>query len=203
MKIKICGITNTLDARFAIENGADLIGFVFFRESPRYVSPDKAKRIIEELPKETVTTGVFVNETNKNMISISKFCGLHTLQLHGQETIKQINELKDIGLIKAFAPKNERDLVELHKFHGYTLLIDTPSDNHGGSGKIGNWELAKKISLRYQIFLAGGLTCENVVNAITTVRPYGVDVSSGVEKDKGIKNHDKVQRFIESVRKFS
>ena len=203
MKIKICGITNTLDARFAIENGADLIGFVFFRESPRYVSPDKAKRIIEELPKETVTTGVFVNETNKNMISISKFCGLRTLQLHGQETIKQINELKDISLIKAFPPKNERDLVELHKFHEYTLLIDTPSDNHGGSGKIGNWELAKKISSCHQIFLAGGLTCENVVNAITTVRPYGVDVSSGVEKDKGIKNHDKVQRFIESVRKFS
>ena len=203
MQIKICGITNIVDARGAIEHGADLIGFVFYRDSPRYVPPETAKNIIEQLPVGTATVGVFVNETNETMLAISRLCGLHTLQLHGQESIQQISQLKNINVIKAFALRTEEDIKQLQTFYAYTMLIDSPSDKFGGSGKTGSWELAKTVSSRYKIFLAGGLTCENIEKAIRIVNPYGVDVSSGVEKNKGIKDPEKVQRFIEIVRSLS
>ena len=203
MKIKICGITNAIDARNAVENGADFIGFVFYKDSPRYVAPADVKSIITRLPADTLTVGVFVNETNENMIAISRFCRLHTLQLHGQESVKQIAELKNIGVIKAFSPRSEQDLKQLQAFSAYTILIDSPSDKFGGSGKTGNWDLARKVSLCYKTFLAGGLTCENVEKAIKIVNPYGVDVSSGVEKEKRIKDPDKVRSFIEIIRKLN
>ena len=202
MKIKICGITNDLDAHWAVESGADLIGFVFYKDSPRYVSPGQAREIIKKLPPQTVTVGVFVNETNQNMLTITQYCGLHTLQLHGQESIQQVIALKNRSLIKAFSPKTEQDLNPLQAFAGYPLLIDTPSNKYGGSGKTGNWELAKKVSSCFRIFLAGGLTCENVAQAISVVRPFGVDVSSGVEKSKGIKDPEKVRSFIKIVRQI-
>lgn len=203
MKIKICGITNIIDARIAVGHGADFIGFVFHKDSPRYVEPDTVKNIIKQLPEETRSVGVFVNETNENMISISRFCRLHTLQLHGQESIEQITGLRNIGVIKAFSPRSEQEVRNFQAFSKYTILIDSPSDKFGGSGKVGDWELARKVSSCYKTFLAGGLTCENIEKAVETVAPYGVDVSSGVEKKKGVKDPEKVRKFIEIIRKLN
>ena len=200
MKVKICGITNVFDARFAIESGADLIGFVFYKRSPRYVSPSTVKDILKKIPQDSVTVGVFVNEISETMVSIYRFCGLHTLQLHGQESLNQVEQLGGINLIKAFALNTEHDLKQLEKFRDYTLLIDSPSNEYGGTGKTANWELARTAASNYRIFLAGGLNSENVADSIRVVKPYGVDVSSGVEKVKGVKDSMKVKNFIEIIR---
>ena len=196
MKIKICGITNSVDAHCAVDNGADLIGFIFYKDSPRYVPPNTARDIINKLPEGTTKVGVFVDESNENMISILQFCGLDTLQLHGQESLDQVKKLGKLSVIKAFAPRNMQDLNLLRKYKPYTLLIDAPCQEHGGIGQTCDWELAQKISSQYQIFLAGGLTPENIATAIELVKPYGVDVSSGVEKDKGIKDPAKIKTLL-------
>ena len=200
MKIKICGLTNIDDALCAVEHGADLLGFVFYKPSPRAVSPEQAKKIIKALPIEAIKVGVFVNESIENMLNISNFCSLNILQLHGTESVEKIQKLKQISVIKAFSLKKEDDLERLSCFSNYRILIDTPSKSFGGTGLVGNWSLAKKVASQYQIFLAGGLTPQNVADAIKAVNPYGVDVSSGVEKEKGIKDKAKVQAFINEAR---
>ncbi len=200
MKVKICGITNLSDAVFAVENGADLLGYIFHIGSPRYVTPAKVREIIMKLPSEAKNVGVFVNEPNEDMLEIALFCRLHVLQLHGAESPDQVADLRFDNVIKAVSLETTVDLEKLSQFPGCTMMIDTPGDTYGGTGKLGDLDLARQAAEVRPVFLAGGLNSGNVADVIRTVKPYGVDVSSGVEESKGIKNHTKVKNFIASAR---
>ena len=203
MKIKICGLTSLKDAKFAFENGADLLGFVFYKKSPRYAKPADVKEIIAALPKSAVTVGVFVNETNESMTEIAKFTGLSVLQLHGDEPVEQLRNLGNIDVIKAISLTCMDDLKLIPIYDDFGMLIDSPSDQFGGTGVVGNWDLAQRAALDRDVFLAGGLKPDNIERAIELVRPYGVDVSSGVEIRKGVKDPNKVREFIENARRSS
>lgn len=200
MNIKICGITNFDDAARAVDCGADLLGFIFYPASPRYVSPEAVGAIISNLPVNVETVGVFVDETTANMLSVARLAGVHTLQLHGREPPEQMRELTGLNLLKAVTLTSSEDLQNLEIYTPYTLLVDTPSPVHGGSGRTGDWELARAAGESHRIFLAGGLNADNVAAAVATVQPCGVDVSSGVESSKGIKDHGKIKAFIDAVR---
>lgn len=202
LKIKICGITNTEDALAAISYGADAIGFVFYRKSPRAVTPDVAKSIINNLPPIVTTVGVFVDQDENEIKKIASDIGLNIIQLHGSEPIEACNLNKKV--IKAIRVKDLTDLAPIITYKNISaFLLDTYSpDSFGGSGQVFNWDIALEAKKIGRVILAGGLTHENVREAIEKVRPYGVDVSSGVETNtKGIKNHKKLKLFIENARK--
>ncbi len=205
MQIKICGITSLADAQCAVDAGTDLLGFVFYPKSPRYVPPDTARTIIKALPETIEAVGVFVNEANTMMREIAARVNLKALQLHGDEASEQVRDLIATGMsvIKAVAIHNEAGLDRLRDFPGCRMLIDTPSPKYGGTGNTGDWDLAREASARHDIFLAGGLTPENVAAAIAHVHPAGIDVSSGVERAKGLKDHQKVRSFINTARQAS
>jgi len=200
MKIKICGITNLPDAQHVIDCGVDMIGFIFYKESPRYISPQDAKDIIKKLPSEFNTVGVFVNDNNKSMCEIAEFCGIKTLQFHGHEKVEQLNEITSFDVVKALTVITEDDLKKVSVFAEYPVLIDSRSDTFGGSGKCADWKLASSAASIGKVILAGGLTPENVVNAVNIVKPFAVDVSSGVEKSKRYKDHTKIRVFIDNIR---
>jgi len=196
--IKICGITNIEDAYVALDMGADALGFVF-AESPRKISPKTAQEIISQLPSDRLYIGVFVNHSQEEMVEIKEYCGLDTVQVHGDITnVDQIT--KDIRIIKGFRVKPDNPIPQVIA-PNIIMLLDTYSkSSHGGTGKTFNWQKAIQIASQQPIFLAGGLTPDNVALAIETVRPFAVDVSSGVEKSKGLKDHKKICSFIEKVR---
>jgi phosphoribosylanthranilate isomerase len=200
MKVKICGITNIDDARHAVGCGADLLGFVFFPKSPRYVTPEAAAAIIGELPTTVEKVGVFVDETNAAMADIARACGLTRIQMHGSESPGQVADMQEFEVFKAVALQQTEDLVQLETYAGCTFLVDTPGPGYGGTGKTGDWQLASAAAASQRIFLAGGLTPVNVANAISAVQPYGVDVSSGVERAEGQKDHDQVAAFITAAK---
>lgn len=199
VKIKICGITNYGDAAAAIDAGADALGFVFFKESPRAVSAQIAAEIIKRLPPFVTTVGVFVNEPSGSIREIAAATGLSLIQLHGGETPDFCRTLSHRP-IKAFMV---RPLESLDAFGQYrdavsAFLLDTFSaDAYGGTGQIFNWDIALEAKQYGRIILAGGLTPGNVGDAVRHVRPYAVDVSSGVEKSHGRKDHKLVRLFIE------
>jgi len=196
--IKICGITNIEDARASIDMGADVLGFVF-AESPRKISPSTAQKIISQLPPNRLYVGVFVNHTTDQIIKIKKFCGLNTVQIH--DDISDMDQIKkEFRIIKGFRVKPDNPIPHLSD-PNIIMLLDTYSKTaHGGTGKTFDWQKAIDIAKKQPIILAGGLTPENVTLAIETVRPFAVDVSSGVEKSKGLKDHQKISAFIEKVR---
>lgn len=183
-----------------IDHAADMLGFIFYKKSPRYISPESAKKIVKNIPEKFNTVGVFVNESNSAMIEIAEFCGLKTLQLHGHESVEQVNRISGFDIIKALPMKISDDLELISNFKNYTLLIDAYGKNFGGSGRTIDWGLARHAATLGKVMLAGGLTPENISTAVQTVRPYGVDVSSGVEKSKGVKDHHKIKAFIENLR---
>lgn len=201
MKVKICGITNAADATAAVEAGADLLGFIFYPPSPRFVTPEAARDIIAQVPAGVEKVGVFVNESVSRMQRVSELAGLTVLQLHGDEDAEQIAAATGLKCMKAVALRSLEDLRGLENEAGYVLLVDTPTPQYGGSGQVGDWELASLLARRRPIFLAGGLTPENVGDAVATVRPAGVDVSSGVESKPGQKDHDRVRAFIGAARR--
>jgi len=197
MKIKICGITNLEDALASIEYGADALGFVFFPKSPRYITPEKAGEITAQLPPFITTVGVFVNEEPAKIKEIMASARLHVLQLHGDETPDSCSTWSPV--VKAFRVKDFVDLKPLEHYKGVSAyLIDTfaPS-SYGGTGQIFNWDIAVEAKKFGNIILSGGLTPENIEKAVRWVKPYAVDVSSGVEADKGKKDLKKVKEFIE------
>lgn len=200
MKVKICGITNLVDALQAVSSGADLLGFMFYPKSPRYVTPETAAAIVAELPADIEKVGIFVDESNDAMCAIAGQAGLTTVQMHGHESPEQVAAMQAYPVVKAVALREHSDLAGLNEFEGCTLLVDTPSPDYGGTGKIGNWELAAAAAETHQIFLAGGLNADNVAAAIAAVHPYGVDVSSGVERKKGLKDHNRVAAFVANAR---
>jgi phosphoribosylanthranilate isomerase len=196
--IKICGITNVEDARVCIDNGADALGFVF-AESPRKITPKTAQKIISQLPSDKFYIGVFVTHSSKESLEIKEYCGLNTVQIHND--IADIDQLtKDVRIIKGFRVKPDNPIPEAID-PKIIMLLDTYSkSSHGGTGKTFDWQQAINIAIQQPIILAGGLTPDNVAKAIETVRPFAVDVSSGVEKSKGFKDHNKICAFIEKVR---
>ncbi|HMK56232.1 MAG TPA: phosphoribosylanthranilate isomerase [Dissulfurispiraceae bacterium] len=200
MKIKICGITNLEDALAAVDYGADALGFVFYQKSPRYVSSEKAREIASQLPPFVSTVGLFVNEDPAKIKDIMESARLHVLQLHGDEGPSACSIWMPV--IKAFRVKDFVDLKPLEQYRGVSaFLIDTYAPSaYGGTGQIFNWDIAVEAKRFGHIILAGGLTPDNIEKAIKWVRPYAVDVSSGVEADKGKKDLKKMREFIEKAK---
>ncbi|PLX89467.1 MAG: phosphoribosylanthranilate isomerase [Desulfuromonas sp.] len=198
-RIKICGITNSEDALQAAACGADALGFVFFAKSPRCVTPEQAREIITGLPPLLTTVGLFVNAAPQTIRDTAAYCGLDRVQLHGDETPADCL-LPPLRVIKALRVRDEQSLARADEYPG-ALLLDAWSDQaYGGTGHVFDWQLACALAARRPIVLAGGLNPENVAEAVTRVKPYAVDVSSGVELSPGRKNHAKVAEFIRRVR---
>jgi phosphoribosylanthranilate isomerase len=203
VKIKICGITSKEDAFKAIKLGADALGFVFYKKSPRYVSPSRARNIIQILPPFVSTVGVFVDEKLGAMTEISRFCGLTTLQLHGEEDHHYCHRLKryNVRIVKAFRVNDAFDFRPVEKFDVDAILFDTYQENlFGGTGKTFNWEMLKRADIKGPIIVSGGLNPDNVGEAIRLLKPYAVDVSSGVESAPGVKDPILMERFINAAR---
>lgn len=201
VRIKICGITNLDDALAAVDFGADALGFVFFRGSPRFISCKDAAAIIKNLPSFITTIGVFVDEKPKEIKKITDSTGIDVIQLHGNEPPEMCNLSRRI--IKAIRVKSLESLDPLIYYRDMVsvFLLDTFTPNvFGGTGQIFNWDIAVEAKQFGRIILSGGLTPDNISNAVTRVKPYGVDVSSGVESEKGKKDHKKMKLFIERAK---
>ena len=203
-KVKICGITNAEDAVAAVEAGADALGFVFYRKSPRYIEPTLARQIVMSLPPLVIPVGVFVDEDQQVVRSLMDDCGLAIAQLHGSESAIYCKELGRT-VLKALRVKDRSTFLALAEFRGRAgvrgFILDAFSNEaYGGTGQVIDWQLASEAAKAAKVLLAGGLTPDNVEKAILTVRPYGVDVSSGVERSPGRKDHEKVRAFIRAVK---
>ncbi len=199
-KVKICGIKTLSDAKFAVDYGADAIGFVF-AESIRNVSKETARAIVRKLPPFVTTVGLFVNDTAENIEAICRFCGLDTIQLHGNERPSLLNKLKVFKTIKAFRIQNEKDIIPIRKYKPDAILLDGYSENKmGGTGTPFDWKIVKKLRTSIPVIVAGGLTHLNVSQAIRIVNPYAVDVSSGVESGPGKKDRKLIKKFIDAVK---
>ncbi|MDD2540031.1 MAG: phosphoribosylanthranilate isomerase [Desulfuromonadaceae bacterium] len=200
VRVKICGITNLEDALMAVEAGADALGFVFFQGSPRYVSPAEAAGIIRRLPAFVQVVGLFVNEDLATVNEVADQCGLDLVQLHGDESPGYCAAVRR-RVIKAFRVKDASSLDEITNYRVAAYLLDAWSPAaHGGTGTTFNWDSAVLASAAHCIILAGGLTPENVAMAVATVKPYAVDVSSGVERAPGKKDAVKVSSFIRAAK---
>jgi phosphoribosylanthranilate isomerase len=200
VKVKICGITNLEDALVAVEAGADALGFVFFQGSSRYISPENAAAIICRLPPFVQTVGLFVNEKSAIVNAIADQCGVDIVQLHGEESPEYCQAITR-RVIKAFRVKDASSLETLSDYRVAGWLLDTWSPvAHGGTGTTFNWDIAAHAAASRPIILAGGLTPENVAEAAVTVRPYAVDVSSGVESEPRKKCAGLVNQFISAIR---
>jgi phosphoribosylanthranilate isomerase len=201
-KIKICGITNLDDALAAAESGADALGFVFFKDSPRAILPEKAATIIVKLPAFITAVGVFANESRDEIQKAAEVTGIDVIQLHGNESPDACRLSRRV--IKGIRVKNIESLEPLKKYEGLVsaILLDTFTPHMlGGTGQVFNWEIAVEAKKFGRIILAGGLTPENISEAIRRVKPYAVDVSSGVEMEKGKKDHQKMRLFIERAKR--
>lgn len=203
-KVKVCGITNLEDALAALFSGADALGFVFYKKSPRYISPLKASNISRILPKKICRVGVFVDEDIKTVKKIARLCDLDMLQFHGQESNAYCRKFKGYKIIKAFTVKEGLDLTKISAYKGCGCLFDTYSKNRfGGTGKKFNWNLLRNLDkIKRPVFLSGGLTAGNVGKAVKLLKPDWVDVSSALELSPGKKDHKKIKKFIQASRKF-
>ena len=205
MKIKICGITNLEDAQAAIEAGADLLGFNFYRQSARYIEPVTARSIVAQIRSGggvPQLIGVFVNSSALEIRSIMREVDLDQAQLHGDESIDTLRQVKGF---KAIRPQSLEEAEKQAKTYAVAsepaLLIDAyRKGEYGGTGQVGDWSLAALVAQQQPILLAGGLTPENVADAIRQVQPWGVDVASGVESAPGKKDVAKMKPFIARVR---
>ena len=204
VKVKICGITNVEDAQAAVAAGADLLGFVFYEKSPRHVTVAQAAAIARTVSPFVVRVGLFVDAAPELVGEATSACGLQLLQFHGDETAEYCRQFGAMSM-KAFRVKDAETIQRLPEFPTDAWLLDAyVPGQHGGTGHSFNWDLAvEAVKLGKPVFLAGGLTPENVADAVRKVRPYGVDVSSGVESAPGKKDHAKVRAFIEAAKRES
>ena len=204
-KVKICGLTNLPDAVKAHELGADFIGFIFFKDSPRSLDQSEARLIIRELPKGVQKVGLFLNQDIDEVKKIADKCELNFLQLHGDEDPGYAARLKkDFKIIKSFKVKDEKSIegVDNYGVVDFYLFDTYVKSMPGGTGITFNWDILKGRSFKRPIFLAGGLTPKNVSEAVRKLSPYAVDVASGVEKSPGKKDYKLLKEFIENAKKI-
>ncbi len=202
-KLKICGITTLEDARYAAGALADYLGFIFYQNSPRYITPRDAAEIIRWI-EGPLKTGVFVNQPAAHVNQIIEQTGIDLVQLHGNETPEYATEI-NVPVIKAFHIRENVDIPgirnEINRWekHADFFLFDTKTDKmHGGTGLTWDWNLITRLSPRKPFFLAGGINAGNVADAVATGRPFAVDLSSSIEQSPGIKDFDKMQHFFDS-----
>ncbi len=204
-KVKICGITNLEDALMAVEAGTDALGFNFYEKSPRYIEPGDASEIISKLPPGVSTVGVFVNSCLAAIETIVSSTSLGSIQLHGNEGpafVRQALILSGAKVIKAFRVSSDFQPSLALDYEAHHFMLDADTGSFGGSGETFNWENAIKFKqFAPEFYLAGGLTPENVEAAIRKVRPFAVDVCSGVESVRGRKDAVKVNAFIRNAKK--
>lgn len=202
VKVKICGITNLGDALCAVNAGCDAIGFIFYKKSPRYITPERAKEIILGLPGEVTKIGVFVNQREKTIKDIAKSCGFDILQFHGNESAEFCSRFKGRKIIKTFRVKDRIDLKEISRYRVFAYLFDTFTDaQFGGTGRKFDWKLIRHLGVLTQpVFLSGGLNEKNVAKAVVSVKPAWVDVCSSIENSPGKKDHKKVKEFIKAAK---
>jgi len=201
--VKICGITNLDDALAAVSAGADALGFNFYKPSPRYITPQHAGEIIEQLPDSVQPIGVFVNEALDSVRAIAEEAGLRALQLHGDESPEYCRELAtDHYVIKTFAVSDSFNLETAKAYEVEAIMLDTKHNRlRGGTGRVFDWSVAQQAAGAIpKLFLAGGLSPENVENAVKTVRPFAVDACSALEDTPGKKNHERMRVFVNTVR---
>lgn len=201
MWVKICGITRREDALLAARLGASAIGFVFWPGSRRFIKPIEARAIARRLPAPVTAVGVFVDQPPEHVEAIARLVGLGAVQLHGAESAEYCSHLtapiiKAVPVGEGFSLSAIADLPP-----AVTILLDTAdSSMHGGTGRTIDWAMASQVARTRRTVLAGGLTPANVADAIRAVRPYGVDISSGVERFPGVKHEDRLRRFFEALR---
>jgi phosphoribosylanthranilate isomerase len=203
VKLKICGITSWVDARRACDAGADYLGFNFYARSARYIAPAKARKIVQRLPSKVVAVGVFVNEGEVKILEIARTVGLGYLQLHGDESPAVVARLaRSVGVIKAVRVRESFRPAQLARFkRADEILLDGFDEKHrGGTGKTFDWDFARRSNKYGRIFLAGGLTPENIAEAIRTAKPYAVDICSGVECKPGKKDPQKLEQLAHALR---
>jgi phosphoribosylanthranilate isomerase len=206
--VKICGITNFDDGFYSAQKGAHFLGFIFCNKSPRNISPDSAEYIIKKIKLEMDSppffTGVFVNEEIPVITGIIKKCSINFVQLHGNEDLQYTKDLRkaiveDIKIIKAFRADDSNSLNEMYNFNSDFVLADSYKDGHfGGTGETFNWDLLKKFNLMDRLFLAGGLNPDNIIEAMNSLTPYSFDLSSGLEKEPGLKDRLKIDLFFKN-----
>jgi phosphoribosylanthranilate isomerase len=200
VKVKVCGMTNLKDALVAVEEGADAVGFIFYKKSPRSVTMKLVREIVLELPPFVDTVGVFVDETAEQINKITDYCNLDMVQLHGDESPTFCKRIRR-RVIKAFRVKDMQSVKKLSNYQVSGFILDTFSESlHGGTGKVFDWNLALPAKKFGPVIMAGGLTPNNVQQAVRQIRPYGVDVCSGVESEPGIKDHKKVRAFLNNAK---
>ncbi|MBA3514769.1 MAG: phosphoribosylanthranilate isomerase [Pyrinomonadaceae bacterium] len=201
--VKICGITNLEDALLSVAAGADALGFNFYRPSPRYIEPFAAREIVDRLPGNVLTVGVFVNEAVPETVErIASDAGLGAVQLHGDETPDYCRALRGRYVIKVLTADNDFEPQRALDYEVQAIMIDTfDSQMRGATGRVMDWSVARKTrALVPRFFLAGGLAAENVRDAIAAVDPYGVDACSRLEISPGKKVPERVEAFIKAAR---
>jgi phosphoribosylanthranilate isomerase len=198
-KVKICGVTRKVDAEAAVRLGADAIGFNFWPRSKRYLPPAAARAIVAALPPEVTSFGVFVDPTRDELLGALDVSRVRVAQLHGDEPPALCLDLP-VPVVKAVRVTDSHSLAALASYEVSAFLLDSASAGYGGSGAAFDWKIAAEAALAVPVWLAGGLTPENVAEAVRTVRPLGVDVASGVEASPGVKDEEKMKRFIAAAK---
>jgi len=204
IRVKICGITNAADALAAIDAGANLLGFNFYEKSPRRITAAEAAEIRPQLPKKVEAVGIFVNAPLADVAALCKSMKLNAAQLHGDETPETVAELaRSLPVFKAFRVEPDFPLGTLDEYpEAFAFLFDAAhTGQYGGTGHVTDWDVARRAAVGRRIILAGGLKVENVAAAVRIVRPYGIDVASGVESEPGKKDHGLLREFIQEVRR--
>lgn len=202
VKVKICGITNLEDAKAAVDSGCDALGFVFWKKSSRYVDPATARQIIQNIRKRVTAVGVFVNAREKTVRRIMKTCKLGMIQFHGSESPEFCARFRSTPTIKAFRMHNGFDMRTVLRYDTSAYLFDGYDPRlPGGTGRSFDWRMPGTRDMGTKIlFLAGGLSAENVAEAVKVFRPAWVDVSSSLEREPGRKDHHKMNVFITAIR---
>ncbi|KJR96409.1 MAG: N-(5'-phosphoribosyl)anthranilate isomerase [Desulfobulbaceae bacterium BRH_c16a] len=205
VRVKMCGTTRLEDARAAMGYGVDALGFIFYSKSPRYIAPEKVVTIVRNLPPFIDRVGVFVNAPQTEVVRAAG-CGLTYLQLHGDESVEYCCAIREMlpfcGVIKAFRVSEKSTAEEFERYNDCVdaFLLDTYVESEsGGTGKVFDWSIIESLNLQRPLILAGGLAPENVAGALAAVRPYAVDINSGIEVEPGVKDHGRLKTLMQVV----